>query len=197
MDRSHILQLGQRRPASTGVIGGIQSSSSAVLHSLGLGGNGAVRPAAKTLMDLIQEDFPPESPLDAGDLYGTDFQRDQAFAMERPRTTSPLSSQYNSMRGGDQYIVYGRGSGGRFDDQHGMEFGGGDNDILDSLDQLHLGIGDSSYPPNNMVSVCIPRKLDSFAVTLYPSILELLTLFCASSIHRIEHVRHPSMLLWT
>ena len=77
MDRSHILQLGQRRPASTGVIGGNQSSSSsAVLHSLGLGGSGgggsgAVRPAAKTLMDLIQEDFPPESPVDAGDLYGT------------------------------------------------------------------------------------------------------------------------------
>jgi hypothetical protein len=162
MDRSHILQLGQRRPASTGVIGGSQSSSSyAGVDSLGLGGGGgggggAVRPAAKTLMDLIQEDFPPESPVDAGDLYGMDFQRDQVFALERPRTTSPLnSSQYTGMmRGGDQFM-YGRGGGGGFDDPH--ELGGrvaqGDNDILDSLDQLRLGIGDSSYPPNAMVSL--------------------------------------------
>ena len=82
-----------------------------------------------------------------------DFQRDQAFALERPRTTSPLSSQYTGMmRGGDQFM-YGRGGGG-FDDPHDIGGRGthGDNDILDSLDQLHLGIGDSSYPPNTMVS---------------------------------------------
>jgi hypothetical protein len=86
-DRSRILQIGKRRPASTGVIGHTQSSSSAVLNSLGLGG-GAVRPAAKTLMDLIQEDFPPEG----GDMYSDSFSPSNAY-MDRPRTTSPLSQQ--------------------------------------------------------------------------------------------------------
>ncbi len=93
MDTSRILQLGQRRPASTGVIGGPLNSSSAVLRSLGLGsvgsGSGAVRPAAKTLMDLIQEDFPPESPLEH-DGYSSNYPRDEIY-LERPRTTSPLS----------------------------------------------------------------------------------------------------------
>jgi hypothetical protein len=95
VDSSHIFQLGQRRPASTGVIGGHQNSSSAVLNSLGLcstrNNGGAVRPAAKTLMDLIQEDFPPESPIE-GDPYTTNGypNREDSF-LERPRTTSPLS----------------------------------------------------------------------------------------------------------
>jgi hypothetical protein len=89
MDTSRILQLGQRRPASTGVIGGGSvNSSSSVLSSLGLGaggGGGTLRPAAKTLMDLIQEDFPPESsPIE---IHGF---RDEIY-VERPRTTSPLS----------------------------------------------------------------------------------------------------------
>jgi hypothetical protein len=96
-------------------------------------------------MDLIQEDFPPESPLDSGDMYGSDFQRDSAYTLERPRTTSPLSSQYNNMRGVDHFL-YERGGG--FDDPHGMD---GDNDFLDSLDRLRLGIEDSSYQTNNMV----------------------------------------------
>jgi hypothetical protein len=135
VDRSHILQLGQRRPASTGVIGGSQTSSSTVLSSLGLGtGNGAVRPAAKTLMDLIQEDFPPESPgLDTGDFYGSDFQREHGYALDRPRTTSPLTSQYNSLRS-DQYIYTGRDDG----------------ELLGSLERLHLEVGnDSSFPFRN------------------------------------------------
>lgn len=135
VDRSHILQLGQRRPASTGVIGDNQSSSSAVLHSLGLGsGSGAVRPAAKTLMDLIQEDFPPESSIDAGDFYGSDFAREAAY-LERPRTTSPMSSQ-NMMR--DQYLY------GRVDDANGLDpsLNGG---MLSSFSQIRPGFG-GSYP---------------------------------------------------
>ncbi|KAG7361697.1 Pumilio-family RNA binding repeat protein [Nitzschia inconspicua] len=129
VDRSHILQLGQRRPASTGVIGGNQTSSSTVLHSLGLGsGTGAVRPAAKTLMDLIQEDFPPETPsLDAGDFYGTNFQRENAYTLERPRTTSPLSSQYNSLRS-DHFLYPGQD----------------DSELLDSSEQLRFKNRDES-----------------------------------------------------
>lgn len=50
-DRQDIMQLGQRRPASTGVIGE---------HSeQGDFSGGAVRPAPKTLMDLINEDTSP------------------------------------------------------------------------------------------------------------------------------------------
>jgi len=40
-------------------------------------------------MDLIQEDFPPESPLDH-DAYTSNYPRDEIY-LERPRTTSPLS----------------------------------------------------------------------------------------------------------
>jgi hypothetical protein len=129
LDRSYILQLGQRRPASTGVIDGSQTSSSSVLSSLGFGtGIGAVRPAAKTLMDLIQEDFPPESPgFGTGDFYGSSFQRESAYALDRPRTTSPLSSQYNSLRP-DQYI-------------HSERDGG---ELLASLESLRLEVGNES-----------------------------------------------------
>ena len=95
LSSSRIRQLGQRRPASTGIIGDSGGPSSAVLSSLGLGGssNGAVRPAAKTLMDLIQEDFPPESPL-YNDPYTPNTPRESNnIYLERPRTTSPLSQQ--------------------------------------------------------------------------------------------------------
>jgi hypothetical protein len=142
VDRSHILQLGQRRPASTGVIGESQSSSSTVLSSLGLGtGNGAVRPAAKTLMDLIQEDFPPESPgLDTGEFYGSDFQRESGYALDRPRTTSPLSSQYITLRS-DQFIYAGRDDG----------------DILGTLERQRLEVGNESSFPFRNGSTVRPR----------------------------------------
>eukprot|EP00529_Nitzschia_sp_RCC80_P008620 CAMPEP_0113483310 /NCGR_PEP_ID=MMETSP0014_2-20120614/23368_1 /TAXON_ID=2857 /ORGANISM="Nitzschia sp." /LENGTH=1146 /DNA_ID=CAMNT_0000376853 /DNA_START=282 /DNA_END=3722 /DNA_ORIENTATION=- /assembly_acc=CAM_ASM_000159 len=127
-DRSHILQLGQRRSASTGIIGDNHhvNISSSVLESLGLGDTsrsgdgggrashsgggtggrtrtppqaGAVRPAPKNIMDLIQEDYPPESPLDAQvDVYGQDYNRDLGFGLDRPRTTSPTSSSINYQR---------------------------------------------------------------------------------------------------
>ena len=101
------LQLGQRRPASTGVIGDNQSSSSAVLNSLGLGtSSGAVRPAAKTLMDLIQEDFPPESPLYA-DSFAANNPREPAY-LERPRTTSPSAQQRENYLYGDHNGAAGR-----------------------------------------------------------------------------------------
>lgn len=114
MDATRILQLGQRRPASTGVIGGGSiNSSSSVLSSLGLGGSsigsggggGAVRPAAKTLMDLIQEDFPPES--STLDMNGF---RDEIY-VERPRTTSPLSLQTRDYRYDEVDDRRGQGSG--------------------------------------------------------------------------------------
>jgi hypothetical protein len=105
-DPSHLFHLGQRRPASTGMMGASQNSSSSVLRSLGLGSvnGGAVRPAAKTLMDLIQEDFPPESPVDdhprGGDTY-----------LERPRTTPPMSQQTRGQlyaHAGDAFVNNGR-----------------------------------------------------------------------------------------
>lgn len=60
--RGHIMEIGQRRSASTGVLSDPETYS--VLSSLGLDmssdrrDSGAVRPAPKTLMDLIQEDIP-------------------------------------------------------------------------------------------------------------------------------------------
>jgi hypothetical protein len=129
-DRSHLLQLGQRRPASTGIIGDHHhhvNISSSVLESLGLVGGisssnknshsnsnvgrplqpqtgTTVRPAPKTLMDLIQEELPPESPFDGhgggggNDIYSQDFQRGTGFGLDRPRTTSPMSSSINYQR---------------------------------------------------------------------------------------------------
>ena len=100
IDGSSILQLGQRRPASTGLIAESENSSSALLSSLGLrttntatttASHGAVRPAAKTLIDLIQEDVPPKSPL-YGDAYGSNYPRENTYA-NRPRTTSPTMQQ--------------------------------------------------------------------------------------------------------
>lgn len=92
---SNDMNVGLQRSASTGVIGGHQKSSSSVLRSLGLDSDGsdlgAVRPAPKTLMDLIQEDF-PSSP---SPMYKPD-QQDDTYRSElpRPRTASP-PSQYD------------------------------------------------------------------------------------------------------
>lgn len=142
-DRSHILQLGQRRPASTGVIGDhhLSASSSAVLESLGLGsgggvGGGAVRPAAKTLMDLIREEFPPDAPLDAaaaGDPYtnNMDFHREAGFGLERPRTTSPLSTPNQRS----------------FRDQHHHGLDHSNRNELNSMDQFRIPLNDASYNP--------------------------------------------------
>jgi hypothetical protein len=122
----HVLQQGQRRPASTGVIGEHQSSSSAVLNSLGLGStgrSGAVRPAAKTLMDLIQEDFPPEAPM-----YGLNYPREDMY-LERPRTTSPLSQQSR-----EHYQYHGR------DEKLGRDGTGG---LTEALNRFQIGPGDA------------------------------------------------------
>ncbi len=154
VDRSQILQLGQRRPASTGVIGDNQSSSS-VLNSLGLGtgsSSKAVRPAAKTLMDLIQEDYPPENnTIDSRALYDSStpiFQQSHLASrpLERPRTTSPLSSQHH-MRGGYDYHDdrFGRGPGGI---QRSMDLPGAN--LSDPMSRLTLGFsGETSYRANN------------------------------------------------
>lgn len=159
VDRSQILQLGQRRPASTGVIGDNQSlSSSTVLNSLGLGtgiSGKAVRPAAKTLMDLIQEDYPRENhSIDTGTLYDgltPAYQRHHSsHPLERPRTTSPLSSQY--MRGEYEYHD---DHGGR--DLRGIQrsvdpsriINNGAN-ISDPMSRLNLGFsGETPYRTNN------------------------------------------------
>lgn len=157
MDRSQILQLGQRRPASTGVIGDNQSSSS-ILDSLGLGPGAsgkAVRPAAKTLMDLIQEDYPPENnTIGSRALYDSStpvFQSHHASGpLERPRTTSPLSFQHQ-MRGGHDY------HGGRFDRDLGGIHRPRDPSIINSganlsdpMSRLNLGFGEgSSYRNSN------------------------------------------------
>jgi hypothetical protein len=128
LDKSHILRLGQRRPASTGVIGEHQSSSSAGLNSLGLGSrSGAVRPAAKTLMDLIQEDCPPESPV-----YGLNYPREDIY-LERPRTTSPLSQQTR-----DYYQYHGH------DEPLGRDGTGG---LTEALNRFQIGPGDAYNAP--------------------------------------------------
>jgi hypothetical protein len=167
-DRSHILQLGQRRPASTGIIGDHHhvTTSSSVLESLGLGsGSGggsssshlgttnpnAVRPAAKTLMDLIQEDYPPESPFDTtGDLYATDYQREMGCGLERPRTTSPMSSSIQNAR--DQHYRHQQQQNHReqhLDSLANISRGGvdPDHDFRRSIDQFHLTSngGDDNY----------------------------------------------------
>jgi hypothetical protein len=62
---SHV-QAGMRRSTSAGPAISDHETSSSVLGSLGFGvgsnGGDAVRPAAKTLMDLIKEDSPPPIP---------------------------------------------------------------------------------------------------------------------------------------
>lgn len=91
------MNVGMQRSSSTGVIGAQQKSSSSVLHSLGLDSDGselgAVKPAPKTLMDLIQEDFPTSpSPVYNEEQDGS--YRSEYSSHSRPRTASP-PSQYN------------------------------------------------------------------------------------------------------
>mmetsp|Transcript_8340 Transcript_8340/g.20595 ORF Transcript_8340/g.20595 Transcript_8340/m.20595 type:complete len:947 (+) Transcript_8340:483-3323(+) len=153
VDRSQILQLGQQRPASTGVIGDSQrSSSSTLLNSLGLGtSNKAVRPVPKTLMDLIREDFPREPQgINSDTLYANStpvFQNDHAsHPLERPRTTSPLSSQY--MR--DEYDYYnGRVGRNARSFQRSVDPTLINANVSDPMNRLNLGYGaDTSYQMN-------------------------------------------------
>jgi hypothetical protein len=134
VDRRRVVQMGQRRPASTGVIGQSQYSPSAVLNSLGLGGGGggsAVRPAAKTLMDLIQEDFPPDS-ASPGEMYDSYPPRDHIYS-ERPRTTSPLSQHTR-----DHYYA----------DRDNVPFGpDGRNGLTASMDRLQIRPEDAYGSP--------------------------------------------------
>lgn len=153
VDRSQILQFGQQRPASTGVIGDNHRSSSDVLNSLGLGNGTAVRPAAKTLMDLIQEDSPREpQAIDPDTLYANStpvFQNDPvSHPLERPRTTSPLSSQY--MR--EEYDYYnervGRNLRG-FQRSVDPTLTTTNANRSDPMSRLNLGYGsDTSYRTN-------------------------------------------------
>ena len=164
VDRSQILQLGQRRPASTGVIGDNQSSSSStVLNSLGLGtviSGKAIRPAAKTLMDLIQEDQPREPlSIESGTLYDDSipiFERHSSHPLERPRTTSPLSSQH--VRGHYEYhddvVSDLRGIRNSIDPSRINKQG---LNLSDPMSRLHVGsAGGTSYRQNtNTVSIQI------------------------------------------
>lgn len=171
VDRSQILHLGQRRPASTGVIGDNQSSSSStVLNSLGLGtaiSGKAVRPAAKTLMDLIQEDYPREiHSIDSGTLYGAStpaFRRQStSHPLERPRTTSPLSSQH--VRGDYDY----------HDDHIGRDLRGIQRSmdpsriinvatLSDSTSRLNLGFAGETYRTNNNTHAQQARPIPQYA----------------------------------
>lgn len=97
---------GMQRSASTGVIGGQQRQQrgqSSVLRSLGLDQDGtdlgAVRPAPKTLMDLIQEDFPSSpSPVYKQEENEDYYARSEHSSHSRPRSSSP--PQYDRMDSG-------------------------------------------------------------------------------------------------
>jgi len=164
MDRSQIFELGQRRPASTGVIGDNQSqSSSTVLSSLGLGtdiSGKSGRPAAKTLMDLIQEDYPGESNLiNSSTLCDNStplFKSDQilpVYPLERPRTTSPLQTHYMRRENHDGNHM----NGDLYSSQRSIEQSQRMNnnaDLSDPMSRLGLGlVGETSYHTSNkMVS---------------------------------------------
>mmetsp|Transcript_32756 Transcript_32756/g.37267 ORF Transcript_32756/g.37267 Transcript_32756/m.37267 type:complete len:938 (+) Transcript_32756:205-3018(+) len=86
----------QQRPASTGLIGDNTDAPSAMLSSLGIdslssNGAGAVRPAPKTLMDLIQEDMSPGRTLNNNVSFGgySNLTRNDG----RPRTASPPQNE--------------------------------------------------------------------------------------------------------
>ncbi|MGK3743957.1 MAG: hypothetical protein ACI90V_010816, partial [Bacillariaceae sp.] len=89
-------------------------------------------------------------------------QRDAAYALERPRTTSPLSSQhmrehYDYMYGRSNNNDLGYGGDGIQRSIDPTRRGGNDtnnnnnnNNILDPMNRLNLGIGDTSpYRTNN------------------------------------------------
>jgi pumilio RNA-binding family len=171
-DRSQIFQLGQRRPASTGVIGDSQSSSSSIaLNSLGLGttiSGKAARPTAKTLMDLIQEDLPRETlPIESGSLYDDSIpifhQKSTSRALERPRTTSPLSSQY--MRGNhDYHDTIGRDLGSIRNSIDLSQINKNDLNLSDPMNRLYLDSAEEiSYRQNTNTHKQQARPIPQYA----------------------------------
>lgn len=152
-DRSRLQQLGQRRSASTGVIGESSPSPALYTHSLESfddSTSGAVRPAAKTLMDLIQEDFTPESSPDV--TYQNDFPRGDVY-FDRPRTASPLSSQNQNQFYTTQKDFMRRNVG---------------HDLTESLDRFHISQR-QTYGSMVSVFICLLEQLNvhptSFSTT--------------------------------
>jgi len=101
--RSHIMEIGQRRSASTGVLGDPEHYSS--LSSFGIESSAercTVRPAPKTLMDLIQEDIPHDYPHSRPQTAAPYLEREAASYgySHRPRSISPPQSHIvDSQRG--------------------------------------------------------------------------------------------------
>jgi Pumilio-family RNA binding repeat len=89
--RNNIMEMGQRRAASTGLLGEYDPDSYSVLSSLGRefdhGGSGAVRPAPKTLMDLIQEDIPNDHVISRPQTAAPYLEREAVSYLERENTS--------------------------------------------------------------------------------------------------------------
>jgi len=129
-----------------------------------------VRPAAKkTLMDLIQEDYPRETnaiaPSSLYDDATPAFQRQRSsHPLERPRTTSPLSSQY--MR--EEYDYHNERNGGGYrgvqrsmDPSRSMNNGAG---VSDPMSRLNLGFGgETSYRNGDHVTPHATRPVPQYA----------------------------------
>ena len=139
-DDSNLLMLGQRRAASTGVLGNPrpQKASQSVRFGAMEGGSGAVRPAAKTLMDLIKEDFEADSP-DRGyedNNYGHrghgDFREDRQQVRSKMYNRYPEDDQPRYSNGDSRYNNGDR----RYHDAHNdMGSNGSDN-----FDEDHLAM---------------------------------------------------------
>jgi hypothetical protein len=88
---NNIMEIGQRRAASTGILGEYDSDAYSVLSSLGRefdhGGSGAVRPAPKTLMDLIQEDIPNDHSVSRPHTAAPYPEREAVMYSERENTS--------------------------------------------------------------------------------------------------------------
>ncbi|CAJ1960973.1 unnamed protein product [Cylindrotheca closterium] len=97
-DESHMLLLGQRRAASTGVLGNKPPKSAHVRFGSVEGGGavrpGAVRPSAKTLMDLIKEDVDSESPNSRGGYQDDYNHRNGDFREDRQQQRSQMYNQF-------------------------------------------------------------------------------------------------------
>jgi hypothetical protein len=176
-------QLGMRRSTSAGPSMTGYEPSSSVLASLGIGskssGGEAVRPAPKTLMDLIKEDSPP--PYSHGEPFsgynnndnsvdrlappprsltaGAIYERNDFDYEKRATTASPLDTFANDHYGNhrmDEYQqtpqVDSRGYKSSGSQGHGM---GG---INQQMDRLQVGPGGQPYLvglPQTRVSVTV------------------------------------------
>lgn len=131
-DESNMFLSGQRRAATNGVLGNRTHKSAHV--RFGPVDTGAVRPAAKTLMDLIKEDADDQPPNRGG--YHDDYHpRNGDFREDRQQLRSQMYNRYPDED--DRYLK----NDGRYPEAQNDNVSNGPDNFEDPMDHLSMRQG--------------------------------------------------------